>query len=92
MIRIENISKTFNDKKILNDISFNISKGESIAIIGQSGVGKSVLLKHINGLLRPDFGNIYIDNSSINNISFKELQQVRKKWQWFFNLEHYLIL
>ena len=84
MIRIENISKTFNDKKILNDISFNISKGESIAIIGQSGVGKSVLLKHINGLLRPDFGNIYIDNSSINNISFKELQQVRKKMAMVF--------
>ena len=84
MIRIENISKTFNDKIILNNISFTISKGESIAIIGQSGVGKSVLLKHINGLLRPDAGNIYIDNSAINNISFKELQLVRKKMAMVF--------
>ena len=84
MIRIENISKTFNDKMILNNISFTISKGESIAIIGQSGVGKSVLLKHINGLLRPDAGNIYIDNSAINNISFKELQLVRKKMAMVF--------
>ena len=81
MIRIENISKTFNDKMILNNISFTISKGESIAIIGQSGVGKSVLLKHINGLLRPDAGNIYIDNSAINNISFKELQNVSRSPQ-----------
>ena len=54
MIEIKNISKSFNDKLILNNISFNINEGESIAIIGQSGVGKSVMLKHINGLLKPN--------------------------------------
>ena len=84
MIRIENVSKSFNEKMILNNISFTISKGDSIAIIGQSGVGKSVLLKHINGLLRPDNGKIYIDNSVINDISFKELQLVRKKMAMVF--------
>ena len=79
MIRIENISKTFNDKKILNDISFNISKGESIAIIGQSGVGKSVLIKHLNGLLKIDKGNVTIDDNSLKDLSYKRLQDIRKK-------------
>ena len=52
MIKVEKINKSFNKKnKILNDVSFYINKGESVAIIGKSGTGKSVLLKHINGLL-----------------------------------------
>jgi len=84
MIEIKNISKSFNDKKILNDISFNIKEGDSIAIIGQSGVGKSVLLKHINGLLKPNRGNIIIDESIISNLSFNQLQRVRKKMAMVF--------
>ena len=62
MIKVDKINKSFNQKdKILNNVSFYIDKGESVAIIGKSGTGKSVLLKHINGLLRPDSGNIWID-------------------------------
>ncbi len=66
MISIKNISKTFSDRVILNNISFTINKGEKIAIIGESGIGKSVLLKSIIGLLSPDDGNILIDNQDIN--------------------------
>ena len=84
MIKINNISKSFNSKKILNDISLNINEGESVAIIGQSGVGKSVILKHINGLLKPDKGSIEIDNSIISNLSFTDLQKVRKKMAMVF--------
>ena len=84
MIEVKNISKSFGGKNILDDISFNINEGDSVAIIGQSGVGKSVILKHINGLLRPNQGNIVIDESTISNLSFNELQKVRKKMAMVF--------
>ena len=85
MIKIKNISKSFSRKKeILKDISLNISKGDIVAIIGQSGVGKSVLLKHINGLLIPDKGSVYIDDFCINTLTFSELQKIRKKISMVF--------
>ena len=84
MIKIKNIIKKFSNKTVLNDVSFNINKGDSIAIIGQSGVGKSVILKHINGLIRPNSGTIDIDGFVINKLSFKELQNVRKKMAMVF--------
>jgi len=84
MIFINNISKSFHDKIILNNISFRIEQGEKIAIIGQSGIGKSVLLKSIIGLLKPDEGNIIIDEQNINQISFKKLQKLRSKFGMVF--------
>jgi len=85
MIKVENLIKNFSSEPpILNNISFDISKGETIAIIGQSGVGKSVLLKHLNGLIKPNDGNVWIDNTLINNISFNELQEIRKKMAMVF--------
>ena len=84
MISIKNISKSFSNKSILNNISFSINKGEKIAIIGQSGIGKSVLLKIIIGLLRPDDGNIFIDDQNINKITFKKLQKLRSKFGMVF--------
>ena len=85
MIRIKNISKSFSEnKKILNDISFDVNKGDILAIIGQSGVGKSVLLKHINGLLIPDEGSITIDQYCINTLSFSDLQKIRRKMSMVF--------
>ena len=85
MIKIKNISKSFSPtKEILKDISLNINKGDIVAIIGQSGVGKSVLLKHINGLLVPDKGSVYIDDFCINTLTFSELQKIRKKISMVF--------
>ena len=83
MIEIKNISKSFEDYereliiRVLDDISININKGECLAIIGKSGIGKSVLLKHIIGLVKPDKGNVLIDGIDINSISFKDLQKIR---------------
>ena len=79
MIEIKNISKTFSQKNIFKDLSLQISRGDSIAIIGQSGVGKSVLLKHINGLLSPDSGQVLIDKQNINKLSFSKKQDIRNK-------------
>ena len=84
MISIDNISKSFDNKVILIYISFKIKKGEKIAIIGQSGIGKSVLLKSIIGLLNPDQGDIFIDEQNINQISFKKLQKLRSKFGMVF--------
>ena len=84
MICIQNISKSFSDRLILDNISFTINKGEKIAIIGESGIGKSVLLKCIIGLLAPDDGNILINNQDINLITFKKLQKVRSKFGMVF--------
>ena len=84
MIKVREINKAFSNKNILNNISFDISNGDSIAIIGQSGTGKSVLLKHLNGLLRPDSGHVSVDNVLINNVSYNELQTIRKKMAMVF--------
>jgi len=84
MINISNISISFDDRVIIEDISFSIKKGDKIAIIGQSGVGKSVLLKSIIGLLNPDKGEIFIDEQNINKISFRKLQNLRSKFGMVF--------
>ena len=84
MININNISKSFQKYEVLKNITLNIADGESIAIIGQSGVGKSVLLKHINGLLKPDNGSILIDEFNISNATFNNKQKIRKKMSMVF--------
>ena len=84
MININNISKSFNDKIILDNISLSIKEGENIGIIGQSGIGKSVLLKNIIGLLSPDSGEVLIDEQNINEISFSKLQKLRSKFGMVF--------
>ena len=84
MIEIKNIDKSFRDKNILKDISLKIKTGASTAIIGQSGVGKSLLLKHLNGLIAPDSGEVLIDRKVINRLSFNDLQNVRKKMSMVF--------
>ena len=84
MIKVREINKSFSNKNILNNISFDISNGDSVAIIGQSGTGKSVLLKHLNGLLMPDSGNVSVDNVLLNNVSYNELQSIRKKMAMVF--------
>jgi phospholipid/cholesterol/gamma-HCH transport system ATP-binding protein len=84
MIKIINIVKKFNNKIVLNKLNLNINNGESVAIIGSSGCGKSVLLKHIVGLLKPDDGNVFIDNYDINTISLKELYKIRQKFGFLF--------
>ena len=79
MINIKNLHKSFGEKKILKGIDFLIKNGECVCIIGKSGIGKSILLKHMIGLMAPDKGEISVNNRIINNLSFKELQKVRSK-------------
>jgi len=84
MITIKNIFKSFRDKDVLKDISFSINKGECISIIGESGIGKSVLLKSIIKLIDIDSGSIIIDGEDISSIKFKRLQELRSKFGMVF--------
>ena len=84
MIEIIKISKSFNGQKVLDDLDLNIDPGEITVIIGQSGGGKSVLIKHIIGLIMPDSGRIIIDGIDITNLNDKKLNEVRKKFGMLF--------
>ena len=79
MIEVKNLSKSFGEKGVLSDVNFSIPQGQAVTIIGKSGAGKSVLLKCLIGLIRPDLGTIYIDNKLINSMNFKQLQAIRSK-------------
>ncbi len=69
---------------MLKDVTLNIHEGETLAIIGRSGSGKSVLMKHIIGLLEPDAGRIFVDGININEIPYKELRRVRRHFGVLF--------
>ncbi len=77
MIRLENVHKAFNSKNVLNGVDLDINDGETFLLIGRSGAGKSVLLKNILGLLRPDSGKIIVDNTDITKLDNRQLKQVR---------------
>ena len=79
MIQVKNISKSFGENNVLKNISFNVNKGDSLAIVGKSGAGKSVLLKSLIGLIDIDEGEIIIDDENIRDMKFKEIQQIRSK-------------
>lgn len=84
MITISNLSKSFDGAVILSDVSLNINDGETMAIIGRSGSGKSVLIKHIIGLLQPDGGRITVDGVDVHRISYNRLREVRQQFGVLF--------
>lgn len=84
MIEIKNLHKSFKEKKVLNGVDLIINEGETIVIVGRSGCGKSVLLKHIVGLLIPDNGFVKVGGKIIHELSEKELYEVRKKFGFLF--------
>jgi len=84
MIEITDLHKSFGNKKVLNGVDFVINKGETVVIIGQSGCGKSVLIKHIVGLLFPDDGKVVVENKVVHEMSIQELYELRKKFGFLF--------
>ena len=84
MIRFEHVVKSFGPKRVLDDVSFDVRRGEVFFIIGASGVGKSVLIKHLIGLLAPDAGNIWLDDAEVSRLSETEMYAVRKKCAMVF--------
>ena len=84
MIEINNLHKSFGENNVLRGINLNIGTGETIVIIGKSGCGKSVLLKHIVGLIMPDSGFIKIEDQTVNELNIKDLYKLRKKFGFLF--------
>ncbi|MES3630183.1 MAG: ABC transporter ATP-binding protein [Longimonas sp.] len=84
MIEIQNLHKSFGTLDVLEDVSLDIEDGETLAIIGRSGSGKSVLMKHIVGLLSPDRGRVLVDNVDICSVSYQKLREVRKRFGVLF--------
>jgi phospholipid/cholesterol/gamma-HCH transport system ATP-binding protein len=84
MIKIQNLSKTFNHNLVLDGVSLNIQTGQTCVIIGRSGCGKSVLLKHIVGLLKPDSGRVLIEGKEVAKLKELELVALRSKISMVF--------
>src|SRR6201987_3331686 len=78
-IRFEHVSKSFGEKHVLHDVSFEVWAGETICILGRSGVGKSVSLHQIMGFLKPDSGRIWVAYEDITDYPEEELERIRKK-------------
>ena len=77
MIEVKNLYKSYGEKGVLSDISLSVAHGQSLAVVGKSGAGKSVLLRCLIGLVKPDNGTIYVDNKLINTMNFSQLQKIR---------------
>jgi phospholipid/cholesterol/gamma-HCH transport system ATP-binding protein len=84
MIRFENITKTLSGKKVLDEINFEVGEGETFVIVGLSGAGKSVTLKHMIRLMQPDSGTVRIDGEDIGPLGRGELQDTRTKFGVLF--------
>ena len=84
MIKIHNLHKAFGQKQVLNGIDLTISDGETICVIGKSGCGKSVLLKHVGGLLDGDQGHVEVDGKNVVNFTKEELFSLRRRVGYVF--------
>ena len=84
MIEIKDVHKNFGGNEVLRGVDLTIQKGETMVIIGRSGCGKSVLLKHVIGLLKPDKGEIFVDGEDITSYQDDKLYELRRKFGMIF--------
>jgi phospholipid/cholesterol/gamma-HCH transport system ATP-binding protein len=84
VVAVENLHKTFGSHKVLDGVSLSVSRGETLAVLGRSGTGKSVLLRLIIGLERPDSGSVSIDGQDIAGLAIDRMGEIRKKMGFLF--------
>jgi phospholipid/cholesterol/gamma-HCH transport system ATP-binding protein len=84
MIELRQVSKRFGTQVVLDGVDFNVREGETVALLGPSGTGKSVLLKHIIGLIKPDSGTIIVDDKDVTKLKRKELAALRSQIGYVF--------
>ncbi|MDX1671069.1 MAG: ATP-binding cassette domain-containing protein [Balneolaceae bacterium] len=84
MIEIKNLTKSFGNNLVWEDVTFDIQDGETVAIIGRSGCGKSVLVKHFNALIYPDSGDVIIDGKCVFELEYVELRKMRQRFGILF--------
>ncbi len=78
-IDFQHVSKAFGDNQVLDDVSFDVMPGETVCILGRSGVGKSVALQNIMGFLKPDQGRVIVDHEDITDYTEEQMEHIRKK-------------
>lgn len=83
-VRMDGVSKSFGTKRVLDNLSFEVEAGKGFVILGRSGTGKSVTLKHIIGLLRPDAGHVFVGDDEINALPAAALSRARRKMGFLF--------
>jgi phospholipid/cholesterol/gamma-HCH transport system ATP-binding protein len=84
VIAVEDLHKSFGTQKVLNGISLTVSRGETLAVLGRSGTGKSVLLRLIIGLEKPDLGSVRIHGQDIDGLALDQLGEIRTKMGFLF--------
>ncbi|HXV86117.1 MAG TPA: ATP-binding cassette domain-containing protein [Gemmatimonadales bacterium] len=84
MIELRRVSKRFGNLVVLDGVDFQVRQGETVALLGPSGVGKSVLLKHINGLMRPDSGEVWVDGLNVGLLTRRDLARLRSRIGYVF--------
>lgn len=83
-VRLEGVTKAFGSRRVLDDVSFTVPGGCGFVILGRSGTGKSVTLRHIIGLVRPDAGQVFVEDDEISALAGAELSRVRRKIGFLF--------
>lgn len=84
MIELRSVEKRFGEMVVLDGVDFTVQQGETVALLGPSGVGKSVLLKHINGLLHPDAGEVFVDGLDVRRLKNRDLAKLRSRIGYVF--------
>lgn len=84
MIALKGVRKRFGEQVVLDGVDFVVNEGETLALLGPSGTGKSVLLKHINGLIRPDSGKVMVDDLDVSTLRRKQLAELRTRIGYVF--------
>ena len=83
-IKLEHLTKSFDDHKVLDDVTLDVPEGTAFCLLGRSGTGKSVTLKHIIGLMRPDSGKVLVGGKDVAALSGRELAEVRRSMGFLF--------
>ena len=83
-VKLEHVSKAFGDRQVLDDVSFDVGRGQAFCLLGKSGTGKSVTLKHIVGLVKPDKGHVWVEGRDIPELPGTQLASVRRRIGFLF--------
>jgi phospholipid/cholesterol/gamma-HCH transport system ATP-binding protein len=83
-VRLEHVSKTFGPRKVLDDVTFSVPRSRAFCLLGRSGTGKSVTLRHIIGLARPDEGRVFVEGHDISRLTGRRLSELRKRMGFLF--------
>src|SRR5690242_4050431 len=86
LIELRSVSKRFGKLVVLDRVNLHVKEGESLVIIGASGSGKSVMLKHMVGLLKPDWGEVWYDGHRIDDLAERKLAEIREQFGFLFQM------